>query len=182
MKGFGILCVVLGHVAQSYLDSGMFPEANWLLQAMFNGTYSFHMPFFFILSGFVYFRAYFDDVDRPEPGRVRTQLLNLLGVYVLFSLVYGAFRIAFGAYANGETRPIDLLLIWMHPIAEYWYLYVLMALYLLFLLPGVVNQQSWLLLDVTADFAFVWHHKCLCQHCAEFHYQLDRTVDDICLA
>lgn len=46
LKGFGIFLVVLGHLIQSNVTDGVGNN-------LFNIIYSFHMPFFFFLSGYV---------------------------------------------------------------------------------------------------------------------------------
>ena len=141
LKGFGIICVVIGHVAQSYLDSNMFPEAEWLLKFMFNATYCFHMPFFFAISGYVYFKAYFYTDSKPRYEKLKVQFVNLIFIYSVFSLIYGFFRIIFAKYANGQTSFTDILMIWARPIAEYWYLYTLIFLYLIFMIPGLLKLK-----------------------------------------
>lgn len=149
LKGTGILFVVIGHVAQSYLDSGMLTEAKGLLSFMFNAAYCFHMPFFFMISGFMFFRAYFDGEGRAKYGKLRLQLGNLLWVYVLFSVVYGIYRIVFARYANADTTASDILLIGIKPLGVFWYLHALILLYLIFMIPRVARQQAWLLLTVS---------------------------------
>lgn len=57
-KGATILLVVLGHVADGYLSAGAFPEHKTALLAIYNLIYSFHMPLFNCLSGYVFYLAY----------------------------------------------------------------------------------------------------------------------------
>ena len=162
LKGFGIICVVLGHVAGGYRTAGTFPDAEWLLKAIYNITYCFHMPFFFILSGFVFFRSYFDENLKPKISKLKWQILNLVVVYAFFSIVYGIFRMIFAKYSNGETNISDILMIWAKPIAEYWYLYTLIFLYLIFMIPGIVKQKililipSALLICILSIYVNVW--------------------------
>lgn len=149
LKGFGILCVVLGHVNGTYMASGMFPEAAWLFHSVYNLIFSFHMPLFFAISGFVYFKAYFDQAGNPRRERILRQVLNLVLIYVVFSLGYGACKVLFSRFVNDTITWRDLLLIGLYPIETYWYLYVLIEFYLFFLIPALTKRNGWLLLIST---------------------------------
>ncbi len=52
VKGIAIICVVLGHIANGYLNSKIVPDTA-VYQHIYNIVYSFHMPLFFLISGFV---------------------------------------------------------------------------------------------------------------------------------
>lgn len=54
LKGFAIFLVVVGHAVLGYLRAGTFPEYQWSLQLTHDLIYSFHMPLFFLISGFLY--------------------------------------------------------------------------------------------------------------------------------
>lgn len=107
------------------------------------------MPFFFIISGFVYFKAYFNENMKPRYDKLKLQVLNLTLVYLFFSIVYGMFRMIFAKYSNGETNISDILMIWARPIAEYWYLYTLIFLYLIFMIPNILRQKTYILIPIT---------------------------------
>lgn len=51
LKGILIILVVAGHVLQSAIDMNMTSE---YMDNIFKWIYSFHMPLFFVISGFVY--------------------------------------------------------------------------------------------------------------------------------
>jgi len=48
-KGFAIILVVLGHLAENFMDN-----THDLLGVFHYYIYCFHMPFFFVLSGMSY--------------------------------------------------------------------------------------------------------------------------------
>ena len=50
MKGIAIILVVVGHVLDGVFGQEMFQHSNWM-RVLYNIIYSFHMPFFFMLSG-----------------------------------------------------------------------------------------------------------------------------------
>ena len=66
----------------------MFKDAQWLIDGIFETVYCFHMPFFFMLSGFTYFLAYFSREGKPRYEKIKVQMLNLLVIYLLFSETY----------------------------------------------------------------------------------------------
>ena len=109
--------------------------ANVLLDIM-NLIYTFHMPLFMMISGYVYARAYFvgdDNAARKE--RIYRQAANLLAVYALFSLGYGICKLILNKYSSSPLGWKGILLFWAKPLyGTYgWYLYVQAAFYLLFL-------------------------------------------------
>ena len=157
MKGFAILCVVLGHIATGYLSSGLYPKSDGLLYGIYNVIFSFHMPLFMSISGYLYYNAYFDSEGDPDRKRIYFQILNQVCVYMIFSVLYAVFKLLIGLFSNGvvneEISLIDLLLIWANPIGVYWYLYVLIIFYILFSAKGLIKQNRWMLLGLLAVIA-----------------------------
>lgn len=113
------------------------------------------MPFFFAISGYVYFKAYFDSSSKPRYEKLKVQFVNLIFIYSVFSLIYGFFRIIFAKYANGQTSFTDILMIWVRPIAEYWYLYTLIFLYLIFMIPGLLKLKPEIILFGTVALSLI---------------------------
>ncbi len=150
LKGFAILCVVLGHIALGYLQSNAIPNAKDIFHSIYQLTYAFHMPLFMAISGYLYYTAYFDEAGCPKRKKLNLQVLNLVAIYLLFSIGYGIFKLIFGRFANNDIAVKDVLLIVIRPIAVYWYLYVLIALYLIFSIHGLLNRNKWMLLGFVA--------------------------------
>lgn len=136
IKGFAMLCVVLGHVVDGYINSNMFPEQNHQMTTIYNGIYSFHMALFFLISGMLFSHSYLRKkiVDK---NRIKNKALNLAGTYLIFSIIMGLFKILFGGYANNQVSVKDLLLIPVKTISPYWYLYVLIVFYIFALFGNV---------------------------------------------
>lgn len=131
LKGFAALTVVLGHVVSGYLEAGQFEAQKGFLTAVFNGIYAFHMPLFFVISGFVFSLAYLDGEGTPKKDRIRIQLGNVAAVYVGWSLLLGGLKILFTRNVSNVVLPSDLLWIPLKAIGLYWYLYVLFLCYLM---------------------------------------------------
>ncbi len=128
LKGFAIILVVFGHVAEKYLFFDSYPEYNFIYKMIYDIVYSFHMPLFMIVSGFLYSTAYYDDYILNKP-RIKKHCINLIIVYILISIIVWGAKCCF----NGDVlHPVDmssLLLIWINPIGHLWYLHLLLLMY-----------------------------------------------------
>lgn len=149
LKGFAILCVVLGHIADGYLSAGLFPEYRGILRAIYNGTYLFHMPLFFALSGMVFQIAYVEkETGKLKKNRLRTQSSNLIFLYVMYCFLIWIFKLCVSKYVNKPVEASAILWILGKPIYPYWYLYVLLVQYLLFAIDKVRTCDPRILLPV----------------------------------
>lgn len=96
-KFIGIFLVVFGHAIQTNLSLGG-------IKALWDVIYLFHMPLFFILSGYLY------NQKRKEPHRVGRQLFfllfNLLVAYVIYQLIF--FPIRFLACLKENHDIVDI--------------------------------------------------------------------------
>ena len=59
LKGFAIITVVIGHCATDCMSSGNYPAYKSLINAIYSFIYSFHMPLFFTISGYVFYLSKF---------------------------------------------------------------------------------------------------------------------------
>lgn len=146
LKGFGLLLVVIGHVFDGYIRSGMFADSYSTMCVIYNIIYAFHMPLFFIISGYVFRMAYFKD-GRVKPS-LNIQIKNTIAIYIIFSVLFGLFKIVCGKYTNSDLSFKDLLMIWLKPIAPYWYLYVLVFYYVFFSRKTVMKCPQNIMLAV----------------------------------
>lgn len=93
-KGFGILLVMLGHV------NLVVPKSNHLAHYFVQLIYSFHMPLFFVITGFL---LGYKDSTLPKgtvPAlKVGKLFLRLMVPYYIYSVVY----ILIGIYRYGYT-------------------------------------------------------------------------------
>ena len=153
IKGFAIICVVLGHVANGYIGEGL---TNGIYSDLHKFVYAFHMPLFFMVSGYLFDRGYFSD-NGLQTGRFRTQLINLICLYFLYCLLTAGSKMLFGAYAINQVTVKDLLYIPIKPIQHYWYLYVLAIYYCIFSRPVIYRQNCAILLSVTLILSVASH-------------------------
>lgn len=132
LKGFAIFLVVVGHVVLGYLRAGTFSEHQWSLQLTHDLIYSFHMPLFFLISGFLYKLTW----SKKNTGlliNIVNKFLNLIPMYLLFSVVFWVFKYYGSLYGNIQMSDhynfIDLFNIYITPLAYLWFLYVLIWLF-----------------------------------------------------
>lgn len=120
--------VVIGHFTQSMVKSGFMADAaayEWFQDTV----YSFHVPLFFVCSGYLYQR--YSIVDSPSSWwlSVRRKALALGVPYLFFTCATLALKALAGDLANtAEAGPMETLL--LEPTAPYWYLYTLFFLFL----------------------------------------------------
>ena len=131
LKGFATICVVLGHIADGYLNAKLFPDSQRLLRDLYNGVYIFHMALFFSLSGMTCQISYGAEHDLNGRKR-RAQICNLALLYVLYCVLIWASKLLTSAFVNRQVQVTDILLIWAKPLSPYWYFYVLIVFYILF--------------------------------------------------
>lgn len=128
LKGFAILLVILGHVLSGYLDADTFPEAYYSFYELRTWIYSFHMPLFFIISGYTFTLAYYRDGKLRKEGFFR-QMVNLLWLYVLFSLLQWGIKQLVPELVNEVYTEETLKNMFREPLGNFWYIYVLFIFY-----------------------------------------------------
>ena len=123
LKGFAIFSVVLGHCVTDSMSSNTFPEYAATLKIIYDFIYSFHMPLFFIISGFVFYIS-------KSYKRFKIKVIDFTIVYILWSSFMWASKYVMAKDVNNPVTLVDLFSIVYKPIMIYWYLYVLIFMYL----------------------------------------------------
>lgn len=130
LKGFGCLLVILGHVLSGYLDAGTFPGCYGPLYSLRTWIYSFHMPLFFLLSGFTFTLAYFRD-GKLRRSHFFRQLLDLVWVYTVFALLQWGVKQLVPGLVNEAYSLKDLKGMFQKPLGNFWYVYILCLMYII---------------------------------------------------
>lgn len=112
LKGFTILCVVLGYAIQFSLTN---PFENHLL----NYISSFQMPLFMFLSGFVMCKSNF------SLNRLQKRLYQLLVPFFTFAIITALIR-------NGNFEIVDWYTVISSPDKGLWFLLILFYISTLF--------------------------------------------------
>lgn len=150
VKGFAILLVIVGHCIDGYRDAGIFKQYLAEFNAAHDFIYAFHMPLFFMISGYLFLYAYKD----IEIKKLKAKLIDLIGVYFLFSFVQICVQILLKGNINRNLGVENILLLPIYTVPPYWYLYVLCFLYLLtYLLQKTVSINRVLMITLCLAFS-----------------------------
>lgn len=137
VKVIACVLVVLGHFFQSMTKANILPIND--LYGWFNRTiYYFHVPLFFICSGYLYQRfSKVDDIKSWGMNVVKKALA--LGVpYFTFSFATWLLKTIFSGTVNDEIGNLTETL-FLKPTSPYWYLY---ALFFIFLITPTFRSSS----------------------------------------
>ena len=129
VKVIACILVVLGHFFQSMVKASIMPDSD-LYEWFITTIYYFHVPLFFICSGYLYQKySKVNSVDSWYRNVAKKALA--LGVpYVTFSIATWVLKKAFSGSVNNQIGGLgDTLL--FHPASPYWYLYALFFIFLL---------------------------------------------------
>ncbi|MDR0756609.1 MAG: acyltransferase family protein [Tannerella sp.] len=126
-RGIAIFLVVFGHVNLGCFFCPAFESAHDFLYTQHLILYSFHMPLFFMISGFIYGYKK-TNYNLCELKKALTGKLIALGIpYFIFSITLYLFKYLIG----GD----DYLLSWqdlffqIKPVEYYWFLYILFLIF-----------------------------------------------------
>lgn len=133
LKGYACLLVVLDHTILGIRLAGInaiSPEFELWFESLIG---SFHVPLFMFLSGYVYQITGKWESKGSRISFIKYKFLNLGLPYVVFSIIY----IIINSYTPGTNHSndfSDLLNIWLTPVAQYWFLYSLLLLFLVWVI------------------------------------------------
>jgi len=126
-KSIGIFLVVFGHSLGGMVDSGVLDESGWGgLTVRF--LYAFHMPLFFFLAGM--FVA--NSAHRTFHAYLANKASVIVYPYLLWSLMQGSTQILASRFTNNHFSVRDLLTIVYQPVDQYWFLYVIFIMYIIY--------------------------------------------------
>lgn len=138
LKGFAIICVVLGHSIERTL-AGLDIQST-LLANLDYFIYSFHMPLFFLISGYVY--AITGRIKR-KADYVKNKIWDLLVPYVFFAVLVWGGKMVFASFVTYNVTISDLLMMFLNPIAFLWFIYILFFVSILvYLLEKSLNGNT----------------------------------------
>ena len=134
LKAYACFLVLFGHVLRGVRLSGVeIPEVLYVAE---NFIWSFHVPLFLFLNGYVYRITGGSFSKGTGCGFVLRKLLNLGVPYTVFSVIYIVIN-SFVANANTRSELSDIFTVFTVPTAQYWYRY---ALFFVFLVWTVLSR------------------------------------------
>ena len=149
VKVIACILVVLGHFFQSMTQANVLP-ANDLYQWFIKTIYYFHVPLFFICSGYLYQKLSVVNDAHSWKRNVLKKLLVLGIPYFTFSLATWVLKTLFSSSVNNQIGGLDDTL-FLHPTSPYWYLY---ALFFLFLITPTFRNRSMAMIGLIIALAF----------------------------
>ena len=128
VKVIACILVVLGHFFQSMTKANILSEND--LYEWFNTTiYYFHVPLFFICSGYLYQKYSKVNSVGSWYRNIAKKVLALGVPYATFTTATWVLKKMFSSSVNDQIGGLgDILL--LHPTAPYWYLYALFFIFL----------------------------------------------------
>ncbi len=129
LKAIACICVLIGHVINGIIRANI--SVSGILIHLNAYVYLFHVPCFFFASGYLYENKQIK--NWKEYVHLVTKKLLVLGLpYFACTGSYVAISSFFSSEMNPNTSyPLhELFNIWKAPIAQYWYLYALMLLFI----------------------------------------------------
>ena len=135
VKVIACILVVMGHFFMSMVQSGILPDSN-LHEWFITTIYYFHVPLFFICSGYLYQK--YSKVDSVESWHrnVAKKALALGVPYATFTTATWILKKVFSSSINNQIGGLGDTL-FLHPTAPYWYLY---ALFFIFFVTPTFNS------------------------------------------
>ena len=131
LKGYACLLVIFGHIIIGIRTSGMAVPGVLPLTEKF--IWSFHIDLFMFLSGYVYSITGGISRAKSRISFMLSKLLNLGVPYFVFSAAYIAVN-SLTPGVNNENSLSDILKIWYSPVAQYWFIFALFWLFVIYAL------------------------------------------------
>lgn len=146
-KGIGIILVVYAHLLSSAFNAGIaIPHKFFLLSD--SAVYSFHMPLFFFLSGLFVSESY---EKRGMWPFCKNKIILLAYPYLVWSLLQGTVELFFSSQSHRGMSLDDIITIPYIPLAQFWFLYALLLMYIIFAVLSKSGRSAPILLAVTAS-------------------------------
>lgn len=143
-KGIAILLVVIGHVNSGLRESGVFSNYKGFLNYIDFTIYSFHMPLFFAISGYLYSKTTRINSIYEYKHDTFKKIISLGIPYLVFSLLYCSIKLLFSKYVNKSIDMNVIMKIPFKPIEFLWFLYALLGIFLLVLTLDFVSKNKYL--------------------------------------
>ncbi|MFP5268671.1 acyltransferase family protein [Coleofasciculus sp.] len=133
-KGIGIFLVVFGHTLRGLVNSSIL-DASTIIISIDQWIYSFHMPLFFCLSGLFIERS----SSKPLRDFVVSKLKVIAYPYFVWSVLQTVLQAIAGSYTNNPIPLTNLWRIVYQPVMQYWFLYSLFVIMLVYAIVHKLN-------------------------------------------
>lgn len=148
-KGIAIILVVLGHAILGFQSSSMFTEYNHVFDYINFTIYSFHMPLFFMISGYTYSK--FEKVKNSKEYKnlITKKALNLLIPYFVFCSIQILIKSILSGSTNQTVSIKDIVLLPIIPQEQFWFLYTLFFIFIIVVFMDIkINKKIVILITL----------------------------------
>lgn len=143
LRGIAAIMMIIGHSILRYPVN--ISEIPWC-KALESFIFSFHMELFFVLAGYVYKCLSYSQY-------VKRKVIRIIIPYFVFGIPNALFHVWGGSFVNGTGNLKDELQKIFFYGGEYWFLYTIFIIYLVF--PLVEKMQSDKLILVLLGFSLI---------------------------
>ncbi len=140
-KGIAIILVVMGHaIPDATTKQGISSESLALLHSL---IYSFHMPLFFLISGYFVNTL---STARSRKAQVWRKFQRLMVPYIFVGLAYAPCKLLLSRFANDPFQLSNLwkMVIGVNPDGELWFLYSLFVISAFAIAVGARVGKKWI--------------------------------------
>ncbi len=131
-KGICIILVVFGHSFPDASNVGGIKNPFW--KNVYDIIYTFHMPFFFVASGYCFFHYLDKKGLKVRLNLIKKSVKKFIVPYMFWGILFYFVQIIFDKYSNHEPSSHILLdlLKGNNPYTGMWYLYLLFIFYVFY--------------------------------------------------
>lgn len=138
-RGFAILLVVVGHVLGGYTGNYGVPQYQKIIDLIVDIIYTFHMPLFFMISGYVFGLKKYNWSKSNYVVFVKYKAKTLLVPYFLFSTLQILIKLPLQGKIASVLSWKNILLLPLIPVDQFWFIYVL---FFMFCLSGLMDWKK----------------------------------------
>ena len=151
-KGIGIILVVYGHLLSSGFHAGLnIPERFYILSDSI--VYSFHMPFFFFLSGLFVEGSL---QKRGPKSYLFDKFSRIAYPYLIWSVLQVSTEVIFSSQTQKGASLADLLAIPYKPWGQFWFIYALLLMHIVYtVFTYCFGKYSTLLMFIIASILYL---------------------------
>ena len=129
-RGIGILLVVLGHALK---QTGV---TNTAVDVLIEVIYSFHMPLFMMVSGYLYSKSN----HKNKSYEIKKRLLSYGVPYIVFSVLWILMKLVLSSMTNSSVFIIDIPRAAFYPVSFMWFIYALLIMQIVQIFLGDMSR------------------------------------------
>lgn len=127
LRGIALFLVIFGHSIERY-QTGV--GKNIVLDHMDTFIYGFHMMLFFMISGYLYGlkeeKLNQKGLKENFGNFTKNKLIDLGIPYIIFAILVWVGKFIFSSFVKYQVDIMDLLTVFVNPVAFTWFLYILL--------------------------------------------------------